>query len=199
MTDHQPKGPVLWLAAGLLGGIIAAALAGTVYFLAAGARARHRTAIPEPSPVPAPVSSAAKPRPAPPPKPVAQAAPASSPSEAEPRPPFDGGPLAWSCSKDQQILLNESPAPGGGAVLVILGTDYSVQGTLFLNGTRPVLPSNFILKDEAWGQARHFGGQDVLLGIATFKGTYDDYALRRSVASASWWKGKAKPAFQMNY
>ncbi len=199
MTDHQPKGPVLWLAAGLLGGVIAAALAGTVYFLAAGARARHRTAIPEPSPAPAPVSSPAKPRPAPPPKPVAQAAPAHSPSKAEPRPSFEGEPLAWSCSKDQQILLNESPATGGSTVLVILGTDYSVQGTLFLNDTRPVLPSNFILKDEAWGQARHFGGQDVLLGIVTFKGTYDDYALRQSVSSASWWKGKAKPAFQMSY
>ena len=199
MTDHQLKGPVLWLAASLLGGIIVAALAGTAYFLAAGARARHRSTLPEPSPAPAAAAGPAESRPARPPKPAAQVAPVPAPAEAEPRPPFDGGPLAWSCSKDQQILLNESPAPGGGTVLVILGTDYSVQGTLFLNGTRPVLPSNFILKDEAWGQARHFGGQDVLLGIATFKGTYDDFTLRRSAASASWWKGKAKPAFQMNY
>jgi hypothetical protein len=95
--------------------------------------------------------------------------------------------------------LNERPVPGSRIVLVILGTDYSIQGTLFLSDSGATLPSNFLVKDDAWGQARHFGGQDILLGVVAVSGGYSEPALRRAASSAGWWQGKAKPAFQMNY
>jgi len=88
---------------------------------------------------------------------------------------------------------------GARILLVIMGTDDGVQGTLFLNDGRPALPTNFLLKDESWGTTRHFGGQDILLGLVAVKGPYSETALRRAAGSEAWWKGKLKPAFQMSY
>jgi hypothetical protein len=107
--------------------------------------------------------------------------------------------LDWSCTREQKILVNERPSPESRILLVIMGTDYSIQGTLFVSDSGATLPANFLIKDEAWGQARHFGGQDILLGLAAVKSGYSESALQRAASSSAWWQGKTKAAFQMSY
>lgn len=187
-----------WAAAGLVL-LIVVSLAAAGVFLAAGVKARRAPIAPEPSAVPIAPSSRTAPAPARPAPRPSQAARPSTPSPSELLPVFDGAPLDWTCTREQKILVNERPAPGSRTMLVILGADYSIQGTLFVSDSGATLPSNFLIKDEAWGQTRHFGGQDILLGLAAVKGGYSDSALRRAASSAAWWQGKAKPAFQMNY
>lgn len=198
MIENGRSRAAAWAAGAILVVVILAAAGGTLYFLGAGMRARRGPATPDPAPAVRPTTAPTK-RPA---APVKHPAAVSTPSEI-PDPqavrPFDGAPLAWGCSKDQQILLQESLPQGGRTALIIMGTDFSIQGILFLNDTRPVLPNNFLVKNESWKEGRHFGGQDILLGVVAFKGEYDEPAFRRAAADAAWWKGKAKPAFQMGY
>ena len=201
-------------AAAVLVVLIVASLAVAGYLMNAGAKARRGAVLPEPRPAPMAAGPVRQTVPGhsvsqrvPTPRITAPPPPAERPSVPRPEapapsellPPFDGAPLDWSCTRQQRILLNERAAPESRVVLVILGTDYSIQGTLFLSDSGATLPSNFIVKDEAWGQTRHFGGQDILLGVVAVKGGYSEPALRRAATSSGWWQGKAKPAFQMNY
>lgn len=187
-----------WAAAGLLL-LIVVSLAAAGYFLTAGARARRAPVPPAPKPVPLSPPSRKEPAPGAPVSRPPQAARPAAASPSELLPAFDGSPLDWSCSREQKILVNERPAPGSRIILVILGTDYSIQGTLFVSDSGATLPANFLIKDEGWGQARHFGGQDILLGLAAVKSGFSESALRRAASSGAWWQGKTKPAFQMNY
>jgi hypothetical protein len=203
MSEGNKNKSPAWAAAALIV-LILASLAAAGYLMRAGAKSRRSQALPEPRPAPLAKASAPK---SSPPGPVStpprvQGLPAPTPEPPAPSellPAFDGAPLDWTCTRQQQILLNERPAPESRIVLVILGTDYSIQGTLFLSDSGATLPSNFLVKDEAWGQARHFGGQDILLGVVAFKGGYSEPALRRAAVASGWWQGKTKPAFQMNY
>jgi hypothetical protein len=203
MSEGSKNTSLVWAAAALVV-LIVASLAAAGYLMHAGARSRRSPALPEPRPAPLAAAAAQK---SPTRTPVstpprAQRLPAPTPEPPAPSellPAFDGAPLDWSCTRQQRILLNERPAPESRIVLVILGTDYSIQGTLFLSDSGATLPSNFLVKDDAWSQARHFGGQDILLGVVAVKGGYSEAALRRAAASSGWWQGKAKPAFQMNY
>jgi hypothetical protein len=69
-----------------------------------------------------------------------------------------------------------------------------------LSKNDPILPTRYIVKDAAWGQAKRFGGQDVLLGIAAFPdGQQDGRALRDAMSREAWWQGKTVAAFQMDY
>ncbi len=194
---EDSQGKLLGVAAAALVVVIVSALSAAGYFVMAGAKARRQ---PAPSPaastpaVPAPAPAA--PRRATPPR---AETPRENVTSPEPTPAFEGSPLDWSLSKDQQILFRETVPQGARVLLVILGTDDGVLGTLFLSDGRPSLPSNFLVKDESWGQTRHFGGQDVMLGLVAVKGPYSETALRRAAGSGSWWKGKLKPAFQMSY
>jgi len=202
MSKGSKTKSLAWAAAALVV-LIVASLAAAGYLMHAGAKARRSPALPEPRPAPLATGSAPKAAPGGPAstRPLPQKPPAPKPEAPAPSellPAFDGAPLDWSCTRQQKILLNERPAPESRIVLVILGTDYSIQGTLFLSDSGATLPSNFIVKDEAWAQARHFGGQDILLGVVAVRGGYSEPALRRA-ASAGWWQGKAKPAFQMNF
>ena len=198
MSEGSKDKLVGWAAAGLVV-LIVVSLAAAGYLLTAGLKARRAPLPPEPKPVPisAPSKNAPAPRETVPRTP--QAPLPTTPSPSELLQAFDGAPLDWTCTREQKILVNERLMPGSRLLLVILGTDYSIQGTLFLSDSWATLPSNFLIKDETWGQARHFGGQDILLGLATLKGGYSEAALRRAASSAAWWQGKAKPAFQMNY
>lgn len=203
MSEGSKNKSLAWAAVALVV-LIVASLAAAGYLMHAGAKSRRGPVLPEPRPAPLATPSApraapggpasTRPRPQKPPAPKPEA-----PAPSELLPAFDGAPLDWSCTRQQRILLNERPAPESRIVLVILGTDYSIQGTLFLSDSETTLPSNFLVKDEAWGQARHFGGQDILLGVVAFKGGYSEPALRRAAAVAGWWQGKVKPAFQMNF
>jgi hypothetical protein len=203
MSEGNKNSSLGWAAAALVVFIVAS-LAAAGYLMNAGAKARRSPALPEPHPAPLATASAPKaapggPVPTPPRAPRLPAPTPEPPAPSELLPAFDGAPLDWSCTRQQRILLNERPAPESRIVLVILGTDYSIQGTLFLSESGATLPSNFLVKDDAWGQARHFGGQDILLGVVAFRGGYSEPALRRAAISSGWWQGKAKPAFQMNY
>ena len=203
MSEGNKNTSLGWAAAALVV-LIVASLAAAGYLMNAGAKARRSPALPEPHPAPLATTSAPKASPGGPVStpPRAQKSPAprpEAPAPSELLPAFDGAPLDWSCTRQQQILLNERPAPESRIVLVIMGTDYSIQGTLFLSDSGATLPSNFLVKGGAWGQARHFGGQDILLGVVAFKGGYSEPALRRTAAAAGWWQGKAKPAFQMSF
>jgi hypothetical protein len=203
MSEGNKNKSLAWAAAALIV-LILASLAAAGYLMRAGAKSRLSQALPEPRPAPLATASAPKTAPGGPvsPRPRTPRLPAPTPEPPAPSellPAFDGAPLDWTCTRQQQILLNERPAPESRIVLVILGTDYSIQGTLFLSDSGATLPSNFLVKDEAWGQARHFGGQDILLGVVAFKGGYSEPALRRAAAFSGWWQGKSKPAFQMNF
>ena len=198
MSERSRDRLVGWSAAGLVT-VIVVSLAAAGHLLTAGLKARRTPVPPEPRPVPisAPSRNASAPR-----EPVSrtrQAPLPTTPSPSELLPTFDGAPIDWTCTREQKILVNERPTPGSRIILVILGTDYSIQGTLFVSDSGATLPSNFLIKDEAWGWTRHFGGQDILLGLASVKSGYSEPALRRAASSAAWWQGKAKPAFQMNY
>jgi hypothetical protein len=203
MSEGNRNNSLAWAAVALIV-LILASLAAAGYLMRAGAKSRLSPALPEPRPAPLAKASSPKAAPGGPvsPRPRTPRLPApklETPAPSELLPAFDGAPLDWSCTREQQILLNERPAPESRIVLVILGTDYSIQGTLFLSDSGATLPSNFLVKDEAWGRARHFGGQDILLGVVAVKGGYSEPALRRAAASSGWWQGKTKPAFQMNY
>ena len=203
MSEGSKNTSLAWAAAALVV-LIVASLAAAGYLVHAGARSRRSPALPEPRPAPLATTSPPKAAPGGPAatRPLSQKPPTPKPEPPVPSellPGFDGAPLDWSCTRQQKILLNERPAPESRVVLVILGTDYSVQGTLFLSDSGATLPSNFIVKDEAWAQARHFGGQDIFLGVVAVRGGYSEPALRRAASSAGWWQGKAKPAFQMNF
>jgi hypothetical protein len=196
---EESQDKLLGVAAAALVVVIVGALAAAGYFVMAGSRARR-----QPTQTPAPVApTPAAPKPSPQaPRTLSARAP-GAPREVvpapEPTPAFEGSPLDWTLSKDQQILFHESLPQGARILLVIMGTDDGVQGTLFLNDGRPALPTNFLVKDESWGQTRHFGGQDILLGLVAVKGPYSETSLRRAAGSDAWWKGKLKPAFQMSY
>jgi hypothetical protein len=196
---EDSKDKLLGVAAAALVVVIVGALAAAGYFVMAGAKARRQ---PGQAPLPA-AAAPAPPRPSPAPRRTPSAPKPDAPRETvpapEPTPAFEGIPLDWSLSKDQQILFHEALPQGARILLVIMGTDDGVQGTLFLNDGRPALPTNFLVKDESWGQTRHFGGQDILLGLVAVKGPYSETALRRAAGSDAWWKGKLKPAFQMSY
>jgi hypothetical protein len=127
--------------------------------------------------------------------------PPESPADAQaPVPePFQGQPVAFSVGQNQAILYQERPDLPP-TYLIVLSPEYEVLGTLFLPRTDPVLPSRFLIKDASWGQGRRFGGQDVLLGVvACPPGTQDGRALRDAVSQEAWWRGKAVPAFQMDF
>ena len=198
MDDNGQGRTATRTVAALLVAVIVAATGGAIYFVGAGMKARRGSSAPDPAPAARPAAAPTR-RTTTTPRPAASAPKPSEVPDPQPARRFDGVPLAWGCSRDQQILLQESPPQGGRTALIIMGTDFGIQGILFLNDTRPVLPSNFLVKTESWGEVRHFGGQDILLGIVAFKGEYDEPAFRRAAAAAGWWKGKARPAFQMGY
>jgi hypothetical protein len=196
---EDSKDKLLGVAAAALVVVIVGALAAAGYFVMAGVRARR-----QPTSAPAQIATTpAAPKPSSAPRRAPSAPKPDAPHETvpapEPTPAFEGIPLDWSLSKDQQILFHDQLPQGARILLVIMGADEGVQGTLFLNDSKPSLPTNFLVKDEGWGQTRHFGGQDVVLGLVAVKGPYSETALRRAAGSDAWWKGKLKPAFQMSY
>jgi len=198
MIENGKSRAAAWAVGAVLVVVILAAVGGTLYFMGAGMRARRGPAIPDPTPAVRSTTAPNKRYAAPVKPPGTVSTPTAIPDPQAAR-SFDGAPLAWGCSKDQQILLQESLPQGGRTALIIMGTDFSIQGILFLNDTRPVLPNNFLVKNESWREGRHFGGQDILLGVVAFKGEYDEPAFRRAAADPAWWKGKARQAFQMGY
>jgi hypothetical protein len=195
--SESGRDKALGVAAALLVVLIVASLSAAGYFMSAGAKARRAGREPAPPGAPGrPSPGTPEPITRPVPRPRSQ-----KPTEPipEPTPAFEGAPLDWSVTKDQEVQLLEPFPEGARLLFVILGADYSVHGTLFLNGSRPSLPSNFLVKDESWGADKRFGGEDILLGVVAVEGTYSDTSLRRAASDAGWWKGKLKPAFQMNY
>jgi hypothetical protein len=196
----DPK-KVSWIAAVVMAALAVALLAASAAFFLAGMKARRTDRTED---VPKPASAAAEPSPRPPsrrrsprrvPPPTAP-----EPAPVQPQEAFDGVPVGWHVGDSQRILLQARPEGKPQILLVVMNERYEVQGTLFLSKNDPVLPSRYIVKDAAWGKARRFGGQDVLLGIAAFpESQRDGKALREAVSQEGWWQGKAVAAFQMDY
>ena len=196
--DDFSAGRERWLWAGVWGAaaLVVAALAVALGLWIAGARARKAPPVPTPSA--APQARQQVPRRTRP-KPVRAEAPAPAVKEEAKAPAFAGKPLSWGVGENQRLFFQEAVPPGSRAYLVVMSPDREVLGTLYLSLDSPVLPSRYLIKDATWGQNKRFGGDDILLGVVADSVPPSGSAFQNAAASESWWQGKVKPAFQMNY
>jgi hypothetical protein len=188
-----------WIAAVVMAALAVALLVAAAGFFLAGVKARRRGKVDS---VPAQVTAGPATRTPPRRSRPRRAAPpsVSEPPATQPQESFEGVPVGWHLGDSQRILLQARPENKPQVLLVVMNEHYEVLGTLFLSKNDPVLPTRYIVKDAAWGQAKRFGGQDVLLGIAAIPDAQQDgRGFRDAVSQESWWQGKTVAAFQMDY
>ena len=197
--NESGEGSERWLWAGVWGAalLVVAALAVALGLWIKGPRGRaagRPNAPPAPSPQ---VRPQAPPRARP--QPVRPSSPPAAPKEEAKTPAFQGAPLSWGVGENQRLFFQEPIPPGSRAYLVVMSPDRDVLGTLYLNLDSPVLPSRYLIKDATWGQAKRFGGDDILLGVVACPLPPSGSAFQRAAEDEAWWQGKLKPAFQTNF